>query len=114
MREESQQSTDKTNDQQTAPKSDIVDFNNIAQKDKKQREIEILMKQQEQLKNLEKLGMLQQQQKAMTEKAKDEIPPVRNENNETVAAMIQEKMPDERPTKGKTRNILSKYIIDDI
>lgn len=68
-------------------------------KDKKQIEIELLMRQQEQLKNLEKLGMLQQQQKVLTENTQDEAPQVRNESMDVVRS--EERVPEARPTHGR-------------
>ena len=69
-------------------------------KDKKQLEIELLMRQQEQLKNLEALGkMQQQQQKAKTDKPKAETPKVVSENLDVMRS--EERVPEESPAIGK-------------
>ena len=64
-----------------------------AVKDKKQQEIELLMRQQEQLKNLEMLGKLQQQQKAFAE---NQAPQVRKESLDE-APQVREESMDKAP-----------------
>lgn len=67
-------------------------------KDKKQLEIQMLMRQQEQLKSLEELGKLQQQKKARTENTQDEPHPVGNETPEMSkeALQVRNEMPQAR------------------
>ena len=102
-----QQATDSAGDVPTAAEM----------KEKKQREIELLMRQQEQLKNLEMLGMLQQKQKAIAEiqaksekqtMAGNEAPQFQKESMDKAAqvrnvdvARSEERVPEHRPSRGK-------------
>ncbi|XP_028408960.1 uncharacterized protein LOC114531547 [Dendronephthya gigantea] len=88
-------------------------------KDKKQLEIELLMRQQEQLKNLEALGKMQQQQKAKTDKSKVEAAPNAEVSKVEVALNVEvpkvegenlgvvrneERAPEDSPTIGINKN----------
>lgn len=103
---------DNDNIEQTdsGPTPDLVGHNTSSVKDKKQLEIELLMRQQEQLKNLEKLGMMQQQEKAKSNTAQEEAPPVKNETVDDVRneeSLPEDNRPIHRPTRGKS-------LVDDV
>ena len=105
---------DKDSIEQTdsGPTPDLVGLNTSAVKDKKQLEIELLMRQQEQLKNLEKLGMMQQQEKAKSNTAQEEAPPVRNETVDVVrneGRLPEDDRPMHRPTRGRS-NVDDVYV----
>ena len=99
----------------SAPTPDKVGHNKSAVKDKKQLEIELLMRQQEQLKNLEKLGHMQQQEKAKSNTVQEEVPPVRNENVEVVRneeRFREDDRPIHRPARGRFIVDVLRFTID--